>query len=190
MDNQITWSLRGATVIAADDALQLMPQGNHQLLISKALDIISRSQDVAVPAIVTAYDIPWPIKAIVEPNNARAPIWGTHALHQTDAVGSHTELSPFVCASRDHRLPMTKALTFEFTGTMNHPVIRRVYPGDLLPPLPWQVDSSANVTEYEMSAAFWRIHSFLFDRAIVRGVQENAPHWYGTTPSPFTLLTH
>lgn len=188
MDDQITWSLQGATVIAADDALLFMPHGNHRLLIKKALDLLSNDIDFTVPLKVTVHDLPWPIKAIVEPNDCRIPIWATHAHHQRGERVETAGLSPFVCASRELRLPITKSLTIDIAGTMNNPVINAVYPGSVLPLLPWQIGDANDVAEYEMSVAFWQTHSFVFDKTIAFGQQDSLPDWYTDVSSPLPLL--
>lgn len=188
MENQISWSLRGATVITADDAQLLMPHGNHQLLIGRALEALSDDKDFEGIGKATVDNLPWSIKAIVESNNGRTPVWATHLKCQLGTGYVSQNCYPFVYADRDLRPPTTKSLTLEITGTASNPFLASVYPGRVLPPLPWELYGSANLADYEMSAAFWRTHSFLFDGAIARHKQDTSPNWFIDAPSPLALL--
>lgn len=188
MDDHIVWSLRDTPVSTNFDAQLLLPHGNHRLLIKRALDLLSREVSVLSSTVHTIYNLPWPIKSIIEPNVGREPLWAVHTRLPSDIGKKGQQLSPFICANRDIRPSMTKSLTIHITGTLDNPVVTSVYPGEPLPPLPWTIDGNMNRTAYANSLEFWRRHSFLYDKTIAYRQQELAPDWFSDIPSPLPLL--
>lgn len=173
------WLLNNRPVVIADDAhfsSEYLPDARHGLHVKNALDIVTKRQ-LAIPATVTVDGLGWPVKAIVEPNHGRRPLWGTYTQHRhLEAQG----LSPFVYIDRDQRLPMTKTLTLELTGTLERPVMTNVYAGSEIPLLPWQLSEDNDVIGYRQSLEYWASHSLLFGRSLIKEdkLQDTPPLWY------------
>jgi hypothetical protein len=177
-------------VAVADDACfasKYMPDGQHRLLVKKALDLLSKDTGPAIPSTVTIDDLPWPIKLTIEPNKGRKPLWSTHKRHASMPHIDREKLSPFIFMDRDLPLPMTKSLTIEIVGSNSHPSIIDIYPGSVVPSLPWQIDHEENLLDYMISVTFWQEHSFLYDiSCVATKLHDNAPSWH---TSDLSLLT-
>lgn len=126
-------------------------------------------------AVETLYGIEPGLEVMVIPNLGRRPVWAIHADH----TARHPQLSPFMHTNGD--LILTDSLTVELADRATQPRLVRVYPGEPVPPLPWQV-SAADFDAGGMNACvkFWQTHSYVYSRAsIVKGTQTSAiPNWY------------
>lgn len=191
MNDPMVWSLRGKPVIITDDAhfsSKFSPTTEHRLLVKRALEQLSNTPKFTVPTKVTVDTLPWPIRAIVESNNGRQQRWATHLRHQHLQSDDVDTAVPFVFMNRDLKLPVTKSLTLEIIGTKEHPIIKDIYPGQILPPLPWELTAQTDLAVFVKSMLFWRSHSFLYDKScVVDKLRETAPSWC-TYLTPPTLL--
>jgi hypothetical protein len=175
-----TWLHQGRPVIVDIDTPKMpeyLPTGKHSLYVQIALSRLSWLP-LLLPTAVTVGNLPWPVKAIVVPNDGQMPIWKTHRQHQRPELPESESLTPFVYADRTKKLPMTHMLTFELAeaDTENF-VITDVYPGTRIPPLPWQVSLTDDRLRVE-SMNFWRVNSFVYDSNLVASKNEYpAPNW-------------
>lgn len=122
----------------------------------------------------TITDLKKPMPAIVIPISEGPVIWGKHIRHQSASAG----LSPFVCAPPED----TKSFTIVLSGPPEQPVLERAFPGEYIPPLPWQIKGGPD-DEYQESLDFWRMNGFVyFYNMIQRGTATNkAPGWFFVT---------
>jgi hypothetical protein len=192
MNDLVAWSLRGKEVIIADNAhfsRKFLPDAEHRLYVQKAFDKLSNDSTFSVPAKVTVDDIAWPIKAAVEPNYGRQVRWAAHIQHRDVLRVDQDKLCPFVYTDRDRRPLMTKSLTLELVGTNERPVLKDVYAGMILPPLPWELSLESDMSLIQTSVDFWRQHSYLYDIGIVTNkLHEDAPVWHTDRSSSYFAL--
>lgn len=82
--------------------------------------------------------------------------WGKHQDHHP----TYAEPSPFVELPA-HSLPKTNILTLEMTGDRHWPVLKRVYFGPRVPPLPW-MNAAVDAPEgWRGCFNYWRAHAYL-----------------------------
>lgn len=110
---------------------------------------------------------------IVVPLNGRNPIWGIHAGHHA----KKPQASPFIQVDFD-RIERTDLFTIELVQTPRRPKLVRAYPGDYIPPLPWQASAGAADGGRRACLDFWRTHAYVFRRSAVRSRVRFAPDWY------------
>lgn len=150
---------------------EYQPGGRHGRVVQAAFKRLSEqslSLSGASSKIVTVVvDGPgtWPINAIVMPNGDRKVYWAAHARHNHVELPLHEKLSPFVYRDHGKQAPMTKALTLELTGTLEHPILKNVYAGNEIPPLPWEVTITDrdSLALFLKSVRFWQKNSFVYD---------------------------
>lgn len=122
--------------------------------------------------IETEADLPFRLKAITVPNEAHTPFWAFHAGHKAAILG----LTPFL---RVHKVVLTRSLTIELDGSPDFPMLTRVYPGEYMPPLPWQ--TSARKADGGMQACleFWRHNSYIYRDTLIMGRPTyEPPEWF------------
>ena len=178
--NANDWLLHGRHV-HIEDATRIScdyrPDAKHGLLLKKVFAKLNGPVSV-LPTTVTVDDLPWPIKAIVVPNEGRTPYWAVHVKDWHIGVPVDKKLSPFI-GDHDRSRPMTKKLTLEIVGTLDHPLLRSVHAGGFIPPLPWQLSENADEASMQLSLEFWRTHSYVYDsRLLLTRAQSNPPEWY------------
>lgn len=158
--------------------LECLPGGKHSLYVQIALNRMSWLP-LALPTSVTISNLPWPIKAIVIPNDGQTPIWRGHRQHQLPNVPESEILCPFIYPDRTRKMPMTRSLTIVLaSGDTGGFVVTDVYPGERIPPLPWQVRDVNDGSSLQDSIDFWIDHSFPYDSHIVTSKREySAPSW-------------
>lgn len=170
------WSYNGVRVSIAPSA-EIFPgfrpherYGKH---VQEFLDEMEPWEPSNDPLSETA-DSLFELPAIIALNNGRKPVWGIHTRHTARNPG----LSPFLHGSGE--IQMTRELTVELVGTITQPRIIRVYPGDYMPSLPWQVSAESEEGGKATSIHFWRNHSFIYDPSVIqdRKHTSRAPEWY------------
>lgn len=112
-----------------------------------------------------------PMPVIVTPVGARTRFWARHAGHHARDVG----YSPFV-RTFGERLETTE-FTILMVGPPSKPMLVRAYPGNEMPPLPWQRHRADGRPE---SLAFWREHAYVYTSSRVHLGSETdvAPSWF------------
>lgn len=170
------WKCGGQNVYispTADIPNGYRPGHRYSSLVQRLLEGVEPWERDLNP-IETFYDLKEPLRAIVTPNNGRKPVWGIHVGHKA----RRPELSPFVHG--DGELEFTRSLTVELAGSPSQPKIVRIYPGEYVPPLPWQVSAWDADGGMEACREFWSGHSYIYERALIqRGTQTNTiPNWY------------
>lgn len=100
-------------------------------------------------------------------------IWALHRGH----TASKVEVSPFVIMDRPS---LTSLITVELAGTPKKPKLVRAYPGNYIPPLPWQRTANKAAGGYESCVAFWRWCAYVHTANLVIPGSErsNPPVWF------------
>lgn len=173
---QQDWVYNGRRVLivpSAEIARGFRPHERYGKLVQKLLDGVE-PWDLKDDPIETTYDNLLEMPAIVTRNKGRKPVWGIYTRH----TARDPKLSPFVHGSGE--IEFTRSLTVELTGTPEQPRLTRVYPGEYIPPLPWQASSGDAEGGREMCIHFWRNHSYIYDPSVIkfRKHTNNAPEWY------------
>lgn len=99
-------------------------------------------------------------------------MWAVYSRH----TAMHPGLSPFV---RRREWPSATALTIEFAGTGEQPILTRAYPGEYQPPLPWMKSASSAPGGVAEAAKYWSGHALIRTTTTMKGVPtRDAPDWY------------
>lgn len=165
------WTYRGVSVKVPSTADIPQPYklgGRRDHIVQEILDDMEPWASKEMSETVEGFE---PMPAIVVPVGAHRRIWAKHAGHRARNV----QLSPFVCVRGE--LPVTTEFTLLMLGTPEAPMLVRAYPGDEMPPLPWQRLRSG---EGEQSLAFWRQHAYVYARMrVILGTEcSKAPEWF------------
>jgi hypothetical protein len=110
---------------------------------------------------------------IVVPVQGRKVLWGIHAGHHA----RKPQASPFVTVDFN-TIERTDLFTIELEQTPERPKLVRAYPGDYIPPLPWQVSAKDADGGTQACLEFWRRHAYVFRRSAMLKRFSHAPNWY------------
>ena len=125
---------------------------------------------------IETFDLPHLVGArAVLVSSDETPRWGIHPSHNARIPCP----SPFIeLGPRDRRHAIGMA-TLELAGTVDKPILTRVYPGDYIPPLPWMgsaADADGGPSE---CVRFWNRHAFVLrTRNTPKELSHSAPDWY------------
>lgn len=100
-------------------------------------------------------------------------VWAKHAGHHARSP----EVSPFVQVIA----PLTRQFTIELLGASDRPKLVRAYPGEYIPPLPWQISAEDGLGGYDASLVFWQAHAYVLSRPglIMPGTTtKRSPNWF------------
>lgn len=99
-------------------------------------------------------------------------VWGQYVGHYEPKV----QLSPFVIV----RGGMTSSFTVEVVGGFDRPMLVRAYPGEYMPPLPWQLSAGDAMGGKEACMEYWRTHAYVHSTSLVRAGTgtDKAPDWF------------
>jgi hypothetical protein len=113
------------------------------------------------------------LKAIVVPIDGREVLWARHRGHHARKVSA----SPFV---RLERPATTVYFTVELAGSPTQPRLVRAYPGDYIPPLPWQNSVESAYDGVESAVTFWRENAYVLTSGVVvpGSTSHRAPSWF------------
>lgn len=107
--------------------------------------------------------------AMVVPTEGRPVSWAFHHGHKAKSV----QQSPFV-ASRG----TTDAFTIELTQSSSRPMLVRAYPGEYVPPLPWQRTATNAPGGLRECTEFWNTHAYVYDDTVMGVRTRRAPEWF------------
>ena len=170
------WKCGGQNVYispTADIPNGYRPGQRYSFLVQRLLDGVELWEKDLNP-IETLYDLKEPLRAIVTSNSGRKPVWGIHVGHKA----RRPQLSPFVHG--DGELEFTHSLTVELAGSPTQPKLVRIYPGEYIPPLPWQISAEEADGGLDACQKFWHKYSYPYEQTLIqKGTQTNAiPDWY------------
>lgn len=112
-------------------------------------------------------------QAVIERVHHEMVFWAIHRSHKAKVP----QPSPFVIIDRP--VPKTKLLTVELAGMPDSPILARVYPGDYVPPQPWQKSARFADGGREACVEFWRRHAYIYQPdLVVANSQSNPPAWF------------
>lgn len=168
---------RGARVWVpeyAEVSSAFLPHGVFSSVIQEVLDSVEPWEKGDDP--IEPFDFPRQIGSrVVLLTATEKPVWGVNPHHKARTPG----LSPYIGLDAKDERNNTKLGTLELTGTVNKPVLTRVYPGDYMPPLPWMSSVSKGEGGREASLAFWNQHAFVIRTyGMPEELTEAPPDWY------------
>jgi len=173
MNNVFTYA--GNNVLVphhADIPVEFKPRGRMAWVVQRALNGLDPWNPGEDPVETVEFDDPTTFLEIVVENDGVQPIWGIHVGHKA----RHPQQSPFIRTSGSH----TNEFTIELVGTPNQPRLVRAYPGDYIPPLPWQNSARDAVGGMQACLEFWRTHSYILRPGLMqnRGASAEPPSWF------------
>lgn len=114
---------------------------------------------------------------IVIPHDGARLVWAKHVGHHARRVG----LSPFVMKTA----PKSSCFTVELVGASGRPMLVRAYPGEYIPPLPWQQSARDVDGGIAHCRAYWREHAYVHAYSLVsKGTAtQTPPEWFSTAAS-------
>lgn len=170
-----TWSYSGKTVTivpTADIPTRYRPNGSQPEVVQYVLDRTPRWTSEESP--IETVTIPWRLpRIVVDLSGLREKIFfARHVGHHARVV----QQSPFV---RLNSPVFTSEFTIELIGDPDRPRLVRAYPGDYIPPLPWQNSARDADGGIEFCREYWNHHAYLFSHTLVVGERSHrAPSWY------------
>lgn len=168
------WKYQGCIVLVsptADIPTEYRMGKRCAAVVQEVLDEIPPWQEGDDPIeTVTDFDVAMP--HIVVPRDGGEVLWAKHKGHHARRVG----LSPFVTVARSY----TRAFTVEMTGSSEQPRLVRAYPGDYIPPLPWQNSARSADGGRDACLSFWRQYAYIYRPSLVvpGSVSETPPEWF------------
>jgi hypothetical protein len=143
-------------------------------VIQRILDTIEPWEQGEDP--IETFDLPKKIGArAVTLASEEQPVWGINPHHKARRPGP----SPFVELERRDPRNSTNLATLELTGTMECPMLTRVYPGDYMPPLPWMMSADKALGGKQACLDYWKSNAYILrDTSRPLELTREAPDWY------------
>lgn len=168
------WQYRGQKVhvpSTADIPYLYRQHSPLAYIVQQAIDSVETWKEGATPTYTNGHaDM---ILSVV-PIDGREVIWAKHRGHKARQV----QVSPFVTVKS--RWPVTASFTLELAGTADQPWLVRAYPGEYIPPLPWQNSAKNAVGGVDACIAFWQQHAYIYsDGAVQPFSRAQEPDWFG-----------
>jgi len=178
----MSYFYRGTEVIiprGAEITTAFYYDGAFGSLVQQTLDEIEPWEKDEDP--IETFDLPRLIGArVVELATSEEPIWGVNPHHKARQPG----LSPFITLDPADYRNRTDIATLELAGTVESPVLTRVYPGDYMPPLPWMRSAPRADGGLEVCEDYWNHHAFILrPQSAPEQLTSAAPDWYVAQPS-------
>lgn len=164
------WKYKGRRVTVAPTAdipAEYREGSRGHTVVQTVLDDMEWRED----PIETVFDMD-PLPEIVIRVGSRVRRWAKHVGHRARNV----QLSPFVVA----RKSWTSSFTVELVGLVDNPLLVRAYPGEYIPPLPWQRSAEYADGGLEACKAFWREHAYVYrpSRVVTGSETGITPVWF------------
>lgn len=168
-----SWKYQGRNVAVsqtADIPSQYRPGNSRDWVVQRALDILDSWKEGEDP--IHTIDVGSLMPSLVVPIKGRQVRWLLHRGHHARQV----KPSPFV---QPREPVMVRRFTIELVGKPQTPHLVRAYPGDYIPPLPWQKSASWADGGREACVEFWRKHAYVYRPTLVVNEQSQlAPSWF------------
>lgn len=166
------WTYRGVRVgvpWTADIPAPFRLGGDLDFIVQEILDDMDPWDEEGVSDTFEDFDL---MRALVVSVEGRHRIWAKHVGHRARWV----QESPFVRTNGE--VPLTTQFTVMMMGTPEAPRLVRAYPGDFIPPLPWQHIDTPEL--WLRSLEFWRTHAYVYgpERVIPGSETETIPTWF------------
>ncbi len=155
------------------EAFRPAPAGAFRDVIQEVLDSIGpweRGQDP-----IETFDLPYHIgsRAVVL-TDSESPMWAVNPHHKARNPGQ----SPYIRLPNGDDRHRTRLATLELTGTVEKPLLTRVYPGDYMPPLPWMKTAKNAPGGRDECLSFWMRHAFVYRQKDDLDFSGQPPTWY------------
>ncbi len=134
------------------------PNGFLSDVVQDVLDTV-KPWDAGVDPI-EPFDLPYKISSwVVALTTEQVPIWRINPHHKA----REPQPSPYILlGSLDSRLK-TDIATLELAGTIDAPMLTRVYPGDYMPPLPWMSSAKNAYGGRTACVDYWNDHAYVIN---------------------------
>lgn len=125
---------------------------------------------------IETFDLPHRIGSrVVALTAAEKPLWAINPHHKARQPG----LSPFITLLPTDGRNSVDIGTLELSGTIEKPILTRVYPGDYMPPLPWMASAPKADGGRPACVDYWQSHAFVLRAANgPEMLMDTPPEWY------------